>query len=508
MAFEPNYEKVVTGYRKNIGSTQSVVECKLPTTDEVKKILCANAKVYISNSEIDNKNVDFSGCVGFQVIYTNQDSTVQSVDYTAEFRDKFQTSEDLSGVIPVVSTAVVDINTVVANGEVKVVAIIETIIDGIYNQDITVLTNVTGDMVFVRKEEFDYRNYVGTAYEKFETSNDVEIKDGVDRVLSVCPSVTIDSVAPNERYLTVMGQVNLDICYLSDNGVLRTTQASYDFSQEIAQDSLTENSDIQSTMQIAICDVKITTSVDINNAIVNVLIPLVYTGYIYNNNSLEIVADVFSTETYTNLTIESVKHIRPFESVEFDDKITGSVTLDDSAPFIDELLGTCCNNVVLANTSFVDGYFTVEGVAHTTALYLNKEFNTVNSVEIEMPFSSSTSLDYPLETNALVQLSLGEVSARARRGKEIEVTANLEIYSDFYLNEEDAVINNIAAEDEIPEDECALSIYFAKDGDTVWDIAKEMRVSPETVLAQNPNLAEPIQMGTRVAIYRQRMEEF
>ena len=52
-----------------------------------------------------------------------------------------------------------------------------------------------------------------------------------------------------DRYLTVEGGVYFDICYLTDNNVIRSTQSSFDFSQEIANDEISENSVIQSDLQ-------------------------------------------------------------------------------------------------------------------------------------------------------------------------------------------------------------------------------------------------------------------
>ena len=110
--------------------------------------------------------------------------------------------------------------------------------------------------------------------------------------------------------------------------------------------------------------------------------------------------------------------------------------------------------------------------------------------------------------NTDVQIALTQISVRARRGKEIEVNAILELYCNVFNNVDSAVITNVSLEDEIPENECAMSFYITRQGDTLWEIAKELRVSIDTLLAQNPNLSDPIPAGTRVVVYRQRQVEF
>lgn len=506
MAFEPNFEKITASYRKNLGNTQSQIECKLPINDEVAKVVCASAKAYVTTADLVGKEVQYSGFVSFAVLYQTKENEISALDYTAEFKDSYATGD--AEMTPAVSVGVVDVNTQVVNGEIRVVAIVESVIDGIFNESQNALTGVNGDNVFAKNETIDYSTFVATVQNKFEESLDVEIKDGVSKILTVCPSTYIDEITINDRFLTLKGGVFVDVCYVTDNNILRTTQCKFDFEQEIAQDEINPTSFVQSNMQVAYNDIKITTSIDTDSAIVNVNLPILFTGYVFNNNSTEIVGDLFSTTHFINMAVNSTPSMQNFEAVVFDDKVNGSVTIQDTAPFIDEMLGVCCSNVALANATVQDGTFSVEGVAHTTALYLNKELGGVYSVEVEMPFSISSQVDLNDNVVPLVQISMTDVSARARRGKEIEVNANLNVFANFYDTDKDAIITAVTEEDEVPEEECALSIYLAKDGDTIWEIAKELKVSPEMLVEQNPGLAEPITAGQRIAIYRQKQVEY
>lgn len=507
MAFEPNFEKITMSYRKNIGSTQAQVEYKLPVGDEIEKILCINAKSCVSTVEHSGKDVVYSGFVSFVTMYQNKDNEIMSLDYTAEFKETYGCGVD-GQFVPVVETSVVDVTAQVLNGEVKMVATVETTIDGIFDEMQNVLTNLDGGNFYAKKDLITYSTFASVARSKFEEVHDLEIKDGVSKVLTVCPSVYLDSVEVNERFLTVKGTLNVNVTYLTDNNMVRTAQAKYDVAQEVAQDDITTDSFVQSILDIAYNDIKVTTSIDTDMAIVNINLPLLYSGYVFNKNTTEIVTDLFSTTHFTNINVNSMTSLVEHAAVSFDDKISGSVTIGDSASFIDEMLGACCGNVVLANTNVTDGNLVVEGVASVTTLYLNKETNGVYSVEVEMPFMLSTPVDYPNSVIPLVSVSLSDVNVRARRGKEIEVNANIEVYSNFYDSNKDAVITAVTEEDEIPEEECALSIYLAKDGDTIWEIAKELKVSPEMISEQNPNVVEPITAGTKIVIYRQKQMEY
>lgn len=507
MAFEPNFEKITMSYRKNIGNTQAQVEYKVPVGDEIEKVLCVNAKSYVSSAEQSGKDVVYSGFVSFNAIFQNKDGGIDSLDYTAEFKESYGATIE-GQFLPVVQTSVVDTTAQIVGGEIRMVATVETLIDGVFDESQNVLTNLEGGNFFAKKDLITFSTFASVAKSKFDEVHDLEIKDGVSKILAVCPNVYLNSVETNERFLTVNGTLNIFVTYLTDNNMVRTAQAKYDIVQEVAQDDITTDSFVQSMLGVAYNDMRVTTSIDTDLAVVNISLPLMYTGVVFNKNTIEIVTDLFSTTHYTNINVNSMTSLVEYGAVSFDDKIGGSVTIQDNAPFIDEALGACCGNIVLANANILDGNLIIEGVATVTTLYLNKETNGVYSVDVEMPFMISNPVDYPNSVVPIVQITLTDVNVRARRGKEIEVNACVEVYSNFYDSGKDAVITTVAEEDEIPEEECALSIYLAKEGDTIWEIAKDLKVSPELVAEQNPDIVEPITAGTRIVIYRQKQMEY
>ena len=53
----------------------------------------------------------------------------------------------------------------------------------------------------------------------------------------------------------------------------------------------------------------------------------------------------------------------------------------------------------------------------------------------------------------------------------------------------------------LPQNDSAIEIYFAKTGDTIWDIAKELKVTEEQLLNQNPDLVSPLEKDEKVVLY-------
>ena len=505
MVFEPNFTKVVSSVRKNLGTMQSVVEVKLPTNDnDITKVVSMGAKSVITSKEVMGRDVVITGLVDFQAVY--QGMGLSAVDYSAEFRDKFVASDNVSGDI-ILSSCVVDVSSVVVGGAIRVVAVVEIVVDEIVNTEINVLTSVNGENSHLSTNELEYYTYIGKCYEKFDVSSELELS-GVTNVLMVTPSVSICNVVPKENYLVVTGKVGLDICGQTGDGVddITTDFRVVDFSSEVAYDGITDNSIIQSQIGIVSNEIKVSTMVDNGVASLNINIPVSYYGYVFGENKIEVIEDLYSEKNYLSITCENFKTITSANSICFKDNISGIASINDTAPFIDEVLGVCTNNLVVAGCRIEDNNLCIEGVANATVTYYTKETSDITSVQVEMPFAIEKRVDN-VDGN-VVTISLENVSARSKRGKEIEVLAELNVYVDLYTTNTKCVITQVVVGDDKSADECPLYIYIVKPGQTVWDVAKDMNTSQELILEQNPEVVLPLKAGDKLVIYKPNVFKF
>ena len=505
MVFEPEYMKVVSSVRKNLGIMQSVVELKLPTNEDViDTIYSVGARSTIVSSETAGNEVSFTGLVDFQAMY--ESAGVSAVDYSAEFKDKFISNNELSGEIILTSNVIDVTSNIVANG-IRVVAIVETIIDEIKSKDVSVLTAVQGDRVFSSTTEMTYSTYVGKAVEKFEVTSDFSIASA-SKILMVTPNVCVKDIVAKDNYLTVSGLLSVSVCYQEGDAEanIKTFDHCIDFSFDSAMDGIRDDSCVYSNIATLFNEIKVSTMLEENGASVDLYVPLMFAGYVFNSQTVEVVDDVYSQDNYLSVTSENFDTLQCAQAISFSDNIMGTASIVDTAPFIDEILGVSTNNIVLASSNIVGDKLAIEGIVNSTVLYYTKESNAITSVQVEMPFMVEEKVN--AEQSSIVSLCLKDVSARSRRGKEIEVSAELKVYSDLYCSRENSVITNVAIGDEKPQDDSSLYIYIVKPGETIWDIAKNMNVSPDVILEQNPDVSLPLQPYEKLVIYKPQMFDF
>lgn len=505
MVFEPNFTKVISGVRKHIGTTQSVIELKLPTNDEsVSKVYSVGVKSTIITSEIVGKDVSFGGLVDVQAMY--ESGGVSAVDYSAEFRDKFEGKEELSGEL-VVSSNVVDITSGIVPDGIRVVAIVEVNIDIIENKELSVLSRASGDDVHTSLSQLTYSEYIGKAYEKFDVTGELQIGNALG-VLMVTPCVSVNNIEPNDNYMVVNGKLNLDICYKAGEEIqdIGSKSHSIDFTWEVALAGMTKESSIQSMLGVVSNEIKVSTVIEDGVATISLFVPVVYTGYVFAEKTIEVVDDIYLENNYMSVTCENFSTISECTPIRFKDNISGTASILETSPFIDEVLGVSTNNLVLASSRVENDRLNIEGVVNSTVIYYTKETNEITSVEVEMPFAVEEKVSG--EMTSIVSICLENLSARSKRGKEIEVSAELNVYADMYDNKTLSAITGVTVGDEKPREDCSLLLYIVKPNQTLWEVAKDMNTSQELIIEQNPDIELPLRGGEKLVIYKPTVCKF
>ncbi len=505
MVFEPNFKRVTSSTRKSIGITQSVVELKLPTNDgNISAIYSVGATSSIVGAEMSGNMVNFTGLVDFQAVY--QSDKVSAIDYAAEFKDRFESDRDLSGEL-ILNSTVVDVTSSIVSGGIRVVAIIETTIDIIESIERNVLVSVESPKACSAIKDISYSTYLGKAFEKFDVSGEIELSSAT-AVYMVTPNIRLKNVEAKDNYIAVSGVMGLDICYESGEGVesVRSAYREIEFDWEVAYDGIDSDALVQSSIVIISNETKVSSVVSEDGLILSINLPVEFSGYVFESTTITIIEDLYLESNYLSITAENAETVTDLKAMSFKDNISGSAEIMEQSPFIDEILAVCTSNIVIAKSVVMDGKLTVEGVATATVLYYTKETGSITPVSIDMPFSVEEKSDS--EESSVVTVALIDLSAKSRRGKEIEVSAELVVYSDLYNTNSNTIISEVVVGEEKVKDDCSLYIYIVKPNETIWDIAKEMNVSVDLILEQNPNLELPVKPGDRLVIYKSRMEEY
>ena len=160
-----------------------------------------------------------------------------------------------------------------------------------------------------------------------------------------------------------------------------------------------------------------------------------------------------------------------------------------------------------AVTEVKEGAATVEGVLTASAFVTGAE--SADSVVLELPFSVTLAAEELRAGDEVrAEVAVSAVTARTVGETDAEMNAELRVTVTAFRKETVSVIVDATAGEAKQECTAAISVYLPRPGNTLWDIGKELGVSPETVMEFNKDLQFPLTGEERIVIYRRMAAEF
>ena len=96
-----------------------------------------------------------------------------------------------------------------------------------------------------------------------------------------------------------------------------------------------------------------------------------------------------------------------------------------------------------------------------------------------------------------------DCSHKVKRDREVELTANIVLSVCSKTPVENVVIKSLEEGESLQPNNSAISIYLPSKGESIWQVAKTLGMSIESIMEQNPTLGDVMQGDERIVIYRE-----
>ena len=504
-----SYDKFNAVNKQRLKNVEVGLECSvnLEVNEPVSKILAVNVEGECNHVEALTSEASVSGNVIVSLVYLTQQGLVNSVMYTSPFMCKLIDSKitPSSNVFAKVVSAIGQVHSL-ANNIAKVDCMLTICGYMLNNEEVTYLKSA-GDDVCTLMEESSYETLCGVCKNSWVENIEVDVKEPVNRVLTSTCSVHVKNVEPANNYVTVTCELVNKILYLTEEEtpVLKTVYTKSEVKQEVECEYSNKESKVELDVFVQKNEVKNTISEKENDIKISIEIPLDVCIRVYENKSVNLICDLYSTSNLTTTTNVSFENSIVCQPIYFDKKVEGSLTLGDDEPRIDKLLAVNYSKAIVTNEYIEAGQYSVSGVISSNLIYFNEDDNMVNSVDVEIPFVVSTQTDYEGEYLTDLEVIVEDVDVMVKKGKDVFVDALIKVRTKVCNTVQGVVTSELEYQDAIPQKDCAIEIYFAKAGEKVWDIAKRLFVMPETIYNQNPELPEVLEHDEQLAIYYKKI---
>jgi len=208
-----------------------------------------------------------------------------------------------------------------------------------------------------------------------------------------------------------------------------------------------------------------------------------------------VVSDAYSVLSPVNVSVEYAP-VQNLKNIEYSKHNIVLIADILEKIGVDEVISVINPRIVIANIDYKSEGCQVEGVVDATVIYKNNMEESVLSFNDSLPFVTTIKTNQKIEFQDIV---VNEFKLMA--GNSITIDASLFVKILEETAQEIVYVSDIVVSDEIAKDESAVKIYTIQENEKLFDIAKNLNVTPETLIAQNPDLENGVVPGERIYVY-------
>ncbi len=504
MAFER--ENFNVAKKSNLSKGDLTVECNVSAGANVSKVLSLAVEGFVNSVEALNGVINYSGAVDTKLVIMGEDGEINTVCSTCPFSSRFESDEVESGQDAFVKVKVIDYNVESIGGEmVKVAVVLEQNGFALANKQVETI-DCHDDDVCYKKDEISVIKYIGSANGEVTNESEINLRENIKKILLTESHAIVRNVEAGAGFVTISGDVVTRVLYLSENDKFESGYINDTFKEEVELAGVTRESFVEGDAIVKTDSVVTEIVQDEKGGKILVKVPLALTVRAFEEGKISVINDVYSTKNEINVTTSSfnMTAISPMEIAE--GKIEGSLTLDEDMPRVDKFLFSGGNSVAVTNSYLKDGEIVIEGIAKTTAIYLNDEDSSLHSVQLDVPFVISDKLSVSEGGTLTVDAIVNDVDVVVKKGREIYYDAKIKASVGYSSDLVSSVISEATIMEEYPAKDYAMEVIFAPSGKELWEVAKTARVKEEQIIAQNPEIAFPVANDTPLVLFYQRVQ--
>ena len=338
----------------------------------------------------------------------------------------------------------------------------------IKNEEMKYLVS-TEENIFTKQTEQQVTTFKKQICEKFEENLQATVKDGVKKVLMTNAQCILKDWSTGTGFVSVEGEIYAKVVYVNKQEIseLQTITITKGFKQEIDAEGLTKDSDLEVFLNTIYEQIKIELDEhDTGETVIDINVPMLACYNEICQKTILTVIDAYSTANKLALSYDEQENSVNLKPEFVEGKIEGNVVLTENETRIDKYLAitNVCNQV--SNTYISNGTLFIEGIVSANVVYLNDELESIQSLEIEIPYVLDKKVDINNVTILDAYVKLFDVDVMVKRGREIYFDAKAKAFVNITQTNKLSLINKAENQEPLPNRDVALEIYFAKAGES------------------------------------------
>ncbi len=470
---------------ENVSEIPVDVDFSLPEyCPDIEKILKCRAVAEISSKGANGNNVSLDGCVHITVLYCDKSGCLKSHIYQYPFGKTFETGLDISsGIVSAcaktdyVNCRAVNARKVDIHGAVSVKVTVKC------RKCHEVICDVDDENIELRRGSLPATSPMGYAEKYLITEESIEIGQGqpdIESLLRYDAQVSVRECKLLANKAMVRGELNVTLLYCAVDGSLQTVRCNLPVSQMLEIDGVTEECECDATAQVAFLELKPQTDQSGTAKCFNLNAKILICCEAYCNKDTDVVLDAFSRRYKADIVSCDLSLDKIVSVISDTLNIRQNVNL--AANEIKKVCDIWCE-IGEASSSISSGELKIKGALIASVITDDGAETSFCEKAFDFEYSKKLAGDSDC-LYASAEVTVLNVSYVISGASCLEIRAELNINACISEKTCLPVISELTVDTENKisrKINGAMTIYFANEGEEVWDIARKYTASIEEI---------------------------
>lgn len=367
----------------------------------------------------------------------------------------------------------------------------------------------SGQDVILKTELIPVAKSFGKKQNKITITEEFELPKLIDEVIYHTENVFVTDCKAGIGSILVDGECVITSYTLQKNSNSDIVKEShvFPFRLEIEEERAMPTMQAIAYANVENAKVFVTCYEETGTSTVKAEIDLLLVGETFDIAETPIAVDGYSPFEELSLTTDTLYFEQKQPPVCLTEKFCERVNFDELTPGT-KIVTAYPNGTLTVCPKINNDKLTVESTVGFTAIFKDAE-GFLFSKQLTLPLIVNT--DYVVEeykTATICSFCATDFNAKQISLSELELYGAVRfcVYVD-YKNTVLALIDATVKGEIVPNDN-AFSVYVPYKGEELWDVSKRIGISPDELIACNPELDFPLSGSERILVYRQKIKEY
>ena len=477
---------------------------------DILSIINVSSKTFITKKEITDNKIKIDGVVEVCIIYLSDDEggSIRSITNTfnfTEYVELFGLTEDSFVKLKAEEGA---LECKVVNGrKIAVRSPINIEVRASKECKYEIGKDIVDDRnVEIKKENINFKTLCNCKCDNTNISETINLNNEakpIGEILQANMRIIGKDYKTSYNKILAKAEAIINIVYIADDETnsVETFETKIPVMGFIDIDDLTEDMEISLDYNIKCFNIKPVYQ-DLKACAISLDSDIEICAYIYKKIEFSVINDMYSTEKKINCEYDKINVLKNNINTNSIIEMTQSLLIPELD--IIKILNIDANPIP-SEINVLDGKVAIEGNIEFNILYYRTDKKILENKKMELPFQQVVkNLDLQSNMKVEVLVSIEDIENRIIGGNQLQLKLNMNV--NISSNEEMEInsIRNIEIVNEELPNMPSIVIYYVKDGENLWNIAKKFQTTITEIKEINELTDDVIYPNQQLIIQKRR----